>query len=545
MEEAVIEYLSYLNIPISESYCKKCIVSHPDYPSLLSIADTLERLGIDHQIGKIEKKDMDELPVPCVLHHDKQGGGLLFVKDSYDLDSNNPYLEGWDGIVVKAKSTNSIADQEHNELYKREKLQKKFTLFLGIVLLGIFLLAAIQGDSGLFLALLSTSIIGALVGYLLLAKDMGITYKPVETFCKVGLKTNCDHIISSNGAKLFSGLTLTDAAASYFAFQLVILSLFIPVAEDSAPFLWGLSASAYFTIPVIGYSLYYQFFKVKAWCRLCVVIDIILGLQIVLFAQMYFKEIFTLDSFALVPILILTILFCVIASSIILLKNKLKTADESHSTEIVAKRVKHDPEVFTQQLLKEEQVDVTPLESEMRLGNDNALINIMMILNLHCHPCRRAFKKIEQILDSYPNKVGIAIRLTKGLENLMGELPTTTYFIRYWNQFISGSSDEFKRTRKYFSNWYETMDPETFTDHYPAVDKLEKEIENSINKLETHHYNWVKKYDVKRTPTLFINGYELPKDYMIRDFMALTPSLANLWVERDFFTNNRNELKTV
>jgi hypothetical protein len=53
MEQVVVKYLEYLDVPISKDYFKKCMLSHPDYPSLLSLADTLERLGIDHQVGKL------------------------------------------------------------------------------------------------------------------------------------------------------------------------------------------------------------------------------------------------------------------------------------------------------------------------------------------------------------------------------------------------------------------------------------------------------------------------------------------------------------
>lgn len=81
MEKAVIDYLSYLNIPISVSYCKKSILSHPDYPSLLSVADTLERLGIDHQVGRIETDNIKELPFPCIIHLDQGGGQLILLKN--------------------------------------------------------------------------------------------------------------------------------------------------------------------------------------------------------------------------------------------------------------------------------------------------------------------------------------------------------------------------------------------------------------------------------------------------------------------------------
>jgi len=52
MEQVVFQYLRQLKIPVSQGYLQKLIASHPAYPSLLSVADTLEGLGIDHKVGK-------------------------------------------------------------------------------------------------------------------------------------------------------------------------------------------------------------------------------------------------------------------------------------------------------------------------------------------------------------------------------------------------------------------------------------------------------------------------------------------------------------
>jgi protein-disulfide isomerase len=45
--------------------------------------------------------------------------------------------------------------------------------------------------------------------------------------------------------------------------------------------------------------------------------------------------------------------------------------------------------------------------------------------------------------------------------------------------------------------------------------------------LETDNYAWIEDTGVALTPTFFINGYELPKGYVIDDLLAMTPALAN------------------
>lgn len=47
-EQTVGRWLSSMDIKISSALLKEAMQTHPDYPSLLSITDTLDELGIDN-----------------------------------------------------------------------------------------------------------------------------------------------------------------------------------------------------------------------------------------------------------------------------------------------------------------------------------------------------------------------------------------------------------------------------------------------------------------------------------------------------------------
>ena len=57
MEKIVSEFLHFLKIPVSKKYVEKIIRAHPDFPSLLSISDVFQRLGVDHRVARIEKNN--------------------------------------------------------------------------------------------------------------------------------------------------------------------------------------------------------------------------------------------------------------------------------------------------------------------------------------------------------------------------------------------------------------------------------------------------------------------------------------------------------
>jgi len=62
MEQAIIDYLKAMNIPVSAAYCKKLIRSHPEEPSLLSIADMLQQLGIRYRATRMEQQQSGGRP---------------------------------------------------------------------------------------------------------------------------------------------------------------------------------------------------------------------------------------------------------------------------------------------------------------------------------------------------------------------------------------------------------------------------------------------------------------------------------------------------
>lgn len=125
MYKTVFEFLKHLKIPVSKEYCEQLISGHTDYPSLLSIADTFERLGIPHSVRRISEKDLPDLNFPYMLHLIKEEGDLILIKELGDLKEIHKDLIHWSGVVVQAEPISALKDAENNIRYREEQLQKK------------------------------------------------------------------------------------------------------------------------------------------------------------------------------------------------------------------------------------------------------------------------------------------------------------------------------------------------------------------------------------------------------------------------------------
>ena len=357
MEQAIVDYLKFLKIPISEEYCKKTILSHPDYPSLLSVSDSLQQLGIPSQIGKIEEEHLSKIEFPFIIHLESSREGLVLIKNKEDLSKDRIDLSQWKGIVLKAESIAQVKDNGHNTTFKKEQFRKKLSFVFISSLVGLVSVLAIQAFSWINTVLLITNIFGLAIGFVLFAKELGVTYKPVESFCNTSTRVNCDKILNSDGAKFLSFFSLSEAVFSYFVFQLLIAGVALSFSSLSEQYLWVLLAGSGLSIPIVIYSIYYQAIKAKTWCKLCMVVNGVLVAQAVFFGFLLIDNVIAIQSLEFLPFIISLFFFLIIATSVILVKEKNEKASNATNAEIAGNRVKYDPEVFAHLLFQGSEVD--------------------------------------------------------------------------------------------------------------------------------------------------------------------------------------------
>lgn len=105
MEKIVSKFLQSQKIPISRSHVEKTIASHPDYPSLLSIADALERLGIKYYAWRTTREELNDIEFPYLLPISAGGGNILLIQKQGDLIKNEEKLNYWEGTILQTEYT--------------------------------------------------------------------------------------------------------------------------------------------------------------------------------------------------------------------------------------------------------------------------------------------------------------------------------------------------------------------------------------------------------------------------------------------------------
>ncbi|TVR32733.1 MAG: hypothetical protein EA390_04770 [Balneolaceae bacterium] len=83
------------------------------------------------------------------------------------------------------------------------------------------------------------------------------------------------------------------------------------------------------------------------------------------------------------------------------------------------------------------------------------------------------------------------------------------------------------------------MDKETFASAHPLNGGLQPTEADSYLKA---HYEWVKGAGITKTPTTFMNGYELPAAYRVKDLFVLIPGLVDVFNTQNGMNYNKESI---
>jgi uncharacterized membrane protein len=520
MEQVVVNYLKLLKIPVSMGYCSRMIVSHPQYPSILSVVDSLERLGVPYKAVRINRSDLIDLSFPYLLHFEDKGEFEL-IKNEKELNHFVKRIDSWNGLALIAEYVGKIKDKENNKQYFGEKFIKNSLIILLIMIIVLFNVLAIRSNSLGNLILAITSFAGVVIGYILVGKDTGIKYKAVEAFCADGKSTSCDTILNSSGATVFGVVKFSDLVLTYFTFQCVLSFFSVEFINQQSTILITLKTISLLTIPVMIYSMYYQWRVENVWCKLCLIVNAILSIQLVFF--IFSGVSFQSKNFDFVIAVSTLMTFPIIGILILFVKTKLLELNESYQSGASATRVKHSFMVFDYLLREQKQVDVNYLRQELRIGNFDAPTKIIVISSFYCEHCRTQYEKLQLLIEYFSGDVEFMLRFSLSIKDSDRAPTTNQHLIQYWQQNILWKDKESERTNELVNDWFQIMDLEKFMAKYPISGGYDDESAT----LAISHYEWITKYNIFRMPAIFINGYQLPRNYDIEDLFVLIPEIID------------------
>jgi uncharacterized membrane protein/thiol-disulfide isomerase/thioredoxin len=523
MKDVIIDYLGAMKLKVSHRYIEKQLLSHPDYPSILSVSDIMKQLGLSVQVGRTQKEQLPNIPYPYLLYAKAHPSGFLLINNEQILSKHLEKLKTGEGVILKAENKEGFSNPNHKEAFQKETL-KKWSKYIALLNAGTLLLLSVLSALGLESSVfLLTALAGLALGYVLIAKDLGVKYAAVESFCGAGAVNHCDKVLTSEYSKFFGTITFSDVVLTYFTTQTIIAGCIIPFSEVAAAWWSILGGLAALSIPAILFSLYYQWVKIQAWCRLCLLVVGGLTLQIGFFSYTFLNGLFTPVYPGNVVLGTTFLLFAGLGSAVIWVKELIKSEEQAIQAEVISNRVKYNPKIFTQYLLEHRKVDVTPFEKEIFIGNPEAPIRLVMASNLFCNPCKAMHEKLNKLLQVWPDRLHISFRFLTIKKKDEENIDPREVLLSFWLNHIFGNESASEKTLLLIRDWFERESIEAFTKKYATDLKHGDEL----LELTTLHDNWVKEAEIAKTPTLILNGFEFPQQYLVEDLIAMVPGLVD------------------
>lgn len=493
----------YLNInkyyDQKESF-EESFLSHPNYPSLYAVTDTLSYLSIDNLAIKIPKDQFVELPESFLTIYKeeltlikKENSSVLIEneKGSKLRISSDEFLKEWSQIIVVIESNTEIKKNQIKNNYPKWLLYSLPALLL--VLSSIFLF----NFSGLSFFVLSLTIIGLIFSVLILQEKFGIKTEIGSKLCNVSAQASCDSVIKSDKSELFKGLSFYDLPILFFSINFLAI---IADPINSTLLIVDLSLAS---IPFLGYSIWIQKVKLKKWCFLCLAVSSIILIQgfLGMLSFLPFRDFNFQNSLVYLQVSILITSGWFFIRPII--QRSIQLKDELN----VYKRLKRNFKVFKSFSKKIEVNEGFEKLKGIQYGDINAPVNLTLFLSPSCGHCHKAFKDAKDLFEKNKKNVFLNILFNVNPENRSNE------YLSVVETLLALNISNQEMAKEALVDWH--------IKNISLIEWKEKWCLSSYDMIVNNHivrqYEWCLANKFNFTPVKIVNGELFPNEYDLSD----------------------------
>lgn len=500
---SIFSYINHLGIFFDKNEFTYQLESHPDFPSLLSLSDTMNFFGIEHKMLKISKTEIEKLPDHFMaLVQNKTNEKFAFIKkkkDSYLIDREKfSKIEAkniFQGIYLIAQNKNSLKNVGENK--NQNELFKYLFLFICLIIILQLITSRVNFT---YLSILISSTIGVILSLEIFRQSIG-KFSVLSGLCSINISSDCLKVTSSKKWKFLNFLGFDDISIAFFISQFLILLLFLPSSEIYN-LLQIYTIGLWLSIPISILSIYYQWFVVKKWCPICMCIIGILYFQLIILNNFTEKKSFFVYQYFILVLLIISIVFLIWNQF-----KKLILGNDELNKKLTRKMKVSKNSFLFQSALK------TGIRYEFPISNgsiyhksQSSKHNITLITSPHCGYCKNVHISLEKILKLILEDFDLHIIFNTSISN------QDVFLFNHFHQYFKDNG--FQKFHSYFLEY--VLDK--------RINKLTiYEKENSINKdffeiLEIQR-EFCLNNDMFFTPMIFIDGKQYPEIFDIDDLL--------------------------
>lgn len=464
--------------------------SHPNYPSLLSISDSLSFLDIENISANVPFQHFDKLPDKFLTKLNHIDDFILLTKynNQYKIESKSKIEtisidiinENWNGLVF------IIEENENASKNLTINFEYKWLLYFLIILTLFYFKHNFDFQVIFYLV---TTLFGLFISYEILK-----TYFKKDSneskFCSVNKEVSCNSVINSKAFKLNKYIEFADLPILFFSISLfgILFNLF-PYKH--------IGLLSLLSFPLVLFSIYLQKQIIKKWCSLC-----LMASGILIFNSIFFLVFIDL-KFTLTEILNLIITSLIITPIWFLLKNSIQNNLETTTKNNKLLRFKRSEKVYdvvTEEVNSLEKIDF------ITIGNINAKNNLTLFITPSCSFCHVAIKDALQLIEKNKDSIYIRIGYNLNINNTDNQYIKIAKIITHL--FINKL--DYLQALK---DWHiEKLGFDLWLKKWDSVDDFIFE-----NEILEKQFNWCAEQDYNYAPVRIFNNKLAPQEYEINE----------------------------
>ena len=282
----VADFLTALKVPHTADYTRQRFEGMP-FKTLFGVTQLLKEYGVETTGYTLtDKKELPQVPVPFIAG---MNGGLVIVTSlaggsvSYltqgvaETMPITDFENAWTGMVLVANVEPHAVEPDYvkHRTTLFIKQAKKVLLVALAALLGAYLIVT----HGLWRywsvwGLIAVDLCGIALTFMLVQKSLSIKNPVADKVCGVLQEGGCDSILKTSASSFFGIFSWSEVGFTYFGVSLLAMLI------SPATIHW-LAIINICCLPFTVWSIWYQKFRAKHWCTLCVSVQLSLWLQFI------------------------------------------------------------------------------------------------------------------------------------------------------------------------------------------------------------------------------------------------------------------------
>ncbi len=508
----ISRFLAELGVPHTEGYVNDSMRTQPYMDSLFSLSVILDRYKVRHEMVRFKEIAIDRseyFPMLVSL----QGQYVVVTKMTADVvcivNANGKQQELsmkffqslWDGVAIVAEADADSIEPN----YGKNRTAKRISglKFAGMITGAIILLLYGEIYNGFIQDWWKNLVIavnggGVYLSYLLIQKELNVRNRMADKICNIIHENDCHKVTDSSGSTFLGLIKLSSVGFGFFSVNIGCL-LFVP------EWIGWLAVVSFGVLPFTLWSVWYQKFRVKSWCALCLCTLMVMWLQSIIYLCVKEWHGDLSNLYSLVALGALYVLIVLITDRYV---GFLKDWKKKEIWEGNFRHLKAEPKVV--KAFMDGQPDINISDdgcSSLLFGNPDAPYRITIFSNPLCNPCGR----IHEIIECYPGQeVCVQYVMTYFAEDVS---ILNRYIIAAY--FQKGA----RWTWKMLTEWYavKTKKDVSFFDNMD-LDLTMPEVTAEFNK----HKNWIKMNSFYGTPAIMVNRKELTGPYTVEDYVLMS-----------------------